>query len=210
MGATADAFVLRGNNGGFLPGAPMTYFRWFIAAASAAFLVLTIHPLQAQDKAKGEKSAKKAQGISKSDMQAMQKLAQADMAEIEAGKVAMQKASSSEVKKFGEHMVQEHSKMLDEGKKLAQSKGVKPPAATDKKHQEALKKLEALSGEDFDRRYMQQMVKDHEDVLKLAQKTAKDAKDPDLKSHVEKGTPHIKEHLDQARKIQASFKKAKQ
>ena len=66
----------------------------------------------------------------------------------------------------------------------------------------ALKKLQGLSGEDFDRQYVQQMVKDHRDALKLVEKTAKDAKDPELKAHAQQGAPHIKEHLAEAQKLQ--------
>ena len=145
--------------------------------------------------------AKKDQRLSKQDMQALTRLAQADMAEIAAGKLAREKTSNAEVKKYGEHMVQEHSKMLEEGKKIAQSKGAKPPAGTDKKHQAALKKLQSLSGAEFDRAYMRQMVEDHQQVLQLAQKTAKETKDAELKAHIEKGTPHIKEHLEAAKKL---------
>lgn len=150
--------------------------------------------------------AQDAKKMDKRDMQTMSRMAQADMAEIAAGRLAAQKASSEEVKKYGQHMVDEHSKMLDEGKQLAQSKGVKPPAGPDKKHQSALKKLQGLSGAQFDRQYMDQMVKDHQEVLKLAQKAAKEAKDPEVKAHAEKGAPHIQEHLDQAKKIQTSLK----
>src|SRR4029077_4031220 len=125
--------------------------------------------------------------------------------EIAAGKVAVEKASSPEVKKYGQQMVEEHGKMLDESRTLAQAKGMKSPAAPEKNQQYALKKLQRLSGEDFDRHYVQQMVKDHEGALKLVEKTAKDAKDPELKAHAQKGAPHIKEHLAMARKLEESM-----
>jgi hypothetical protein len=47
---------------------------------------------------------------------------------------------------------------------------------------------------------MRQMVQDHQDVMKLAQKAAK-SNDPDIKAHAEKGTPHIKAHLDEAKQV---------
>jgi putative membrane protein len=181
----------------------MTSFRYVLAAACAAFLAFGPTGGHAQDKA--DKSTKKAANVSKGDMRSMQKMAQSDMAEVAAGKVAAEKASSPEVKKYGQHMVDEHSKMLEEGNKLAQAKGMKPPAVPDKKHQNALKKLQGLSGEDFDRQYVQQMVKDHQDALKLVEKAAKDAKDPDLKAHAEKGAPVIKEHLAEAQKLQQAM-----
>jgi len=179
----------------------MTAIRITLASALASLLVA--FPLHAQDKA----AKKDAAGFSKQDQQALTRLAQADMAEIAAGKLAQQKAASPEVKKYGEHMVQEHTKMLQDGSQLAQRKGVTPPKETDNKHQAAMKKLEGLSGEEFDRQYMAQMVKDHEEVLQLAERTAKGTKDAELKAHLEKGAPHVKEHLERARKIKASLGK---
>jgi len=186
----------------------MTYLKIAVAAAAAAVLGFTATTHAQQEKSTQQsnsaKQGKSAQ-VAKQDRQALERLAQSDMAEIAAGKLAAERASSPEVKKFGQHMVEEHSKMLEEGKKIAESKGVKPPANTDKKHQAALKKLQGLEGEAFDKQFMAQMVKDHEDALKLAEKAAKDAKDPEVKAHAEKGAPHIKEHLAQARKLNDSL-----
>lgn len=167
----------------------MTLLKLAAAALAAAFLGLSAY----------------AGTMARQDQRALSRLAQSDLAEIAAGKIAAQKASSPEVKKYGQHMVDAHTKMLEEGRKLAESKGVKPPAAPDKKHQAALKDLEKQSGDPFDRAFMAQMVKDHEEALKLAEKTARDAKDPDLKAHAGKGAPHIREHLEQARKLHASL-----
>jgi len=169
--------------------------KWVVAAA--AMVALGLASAHAADKKEG--------GLSRGDKSSLEKMAQADMAEVQAGKVAQQKASNAEVKKFAEHMVQEHSKSLEEGKQLASSKGVTPPKGPDRKHEDALDKLEKSQGDSFDRLYMRQMVKDHEDALKLVKKTAKDAKDPELKAAAEKMAPHIEEHLAQARKISDSL-----
>jgi putative membrane protein len=53
---------------------------------------------------------------------------------------------------------------------------------------------------------MTQMVKDHEDALKLVQDTAKNAKDAGLKADAEKTAPVIQKHLDEAKRIAASLK----
>lgn len=187
----------------------MTTFKIAVAAAAATFLAISGAHAQSASKqdrsAQGQKAGQSKSQVSKQDRQSLERLAQGDMAEVAAGKLAAEKASSPEVKKFGEHMVDEHSKMLEEGKEVAQAKGIKPPSSPDKKHQAAMKKLQGLSGEEFDKQFMAQMVKDHEEALKLAQKAAKDAKDPQIKAHAEKGAPHIEEHLAQARKLQQSL-----
>jgi len=196
--AAADGRAGRAHNEASKLEAAMTATRILLTSIVLLCLIAFGRSVHAQD-------AKK---MDKHDLQALSRMAQADMAEIATGKLAAQKASSDEVRKFGQHMVDEHTKMLDEGKQVAQSRGVKPPAGPDKKHQSAMKKLQGLSGAEFDRRYMDQMVKDHQEVLKLAQKEAKDGKDPEVKAHAEKGAPHIQQHLDEAKKIQASLKKS--
>jgi putative membrane protein len=185
----------------------MPCLKFVAAASSAAFLALSSAAVHAQDKSgKDQTASKKSAGqLAKDDLESFRKMAQADLAEVAAGKVAAEKAQSPEVKKYAQHMVDEHTKMLEQGKQLAQAKGVTPPAQPEKKHQSALEKLQKASGADFDRQYMQQMVRDHQEVLKVAEKAAKDAKDPQLKAHAEKGVPHIKEHLAQARKISESL-----
>jgi putative membrane protein len=83
----------------------------------------------------------------------MKKAAQANIAEIEAGKLAQSKASSNDIKQFGEKMQQDHGKVLDELQALAKSKGVALPTETDEKHKALAKKLAATSGKQFDQTY---------------------------------------------------------
>src|SRR3954470_4481707 len=89
-----------------------------------------------------------------SDARHLKRLAEANLAEIEAGKLATQNATNADVKKFAQQMVDDHGKQLQEIRKLAQARSVELPAAPDAKHQRGLEKLQALSGADFDRRYM--------------------------------------------------------
>jgi putative membrane protein len=180
-----------------------------VAAASALFAAGSS---SAQDKQESAEKSRSAQGSGKNessrDAKRMKDLAIGNMAEIEAGKLALEKAQSPEVKKFAQQMVDDHSKMLDEVKQLAQAKGVELPSAPDSKHQKIMKKLQAASGEDFDRQYMNAMVKDHKDSLKLAQRTAKGAKDSELKSSAEKAAPEIQDHLKMAQDISKSEKRS--
>ena len=149
----------------------------------------------AQDKSK----------LAEKDRHLFNNMAQADLAELEAGKVAAQKASNPEVKKFAQHMVDEHGKMVEEGKQLAQKKGLEAPKAADKKHQDELKALQAKSGAEFDRDYLKHMLDAHNDAKGLVERIAKEGQDPDLKAAAAKAAPHIQEHLAQARKLESSL-----
>ena len=183
-----------------------------ILAFAAAAALFAAGPVAAQNQDKSgktsatEKSAKG--GESKRDAKQMKDLALANMAEVEAGKLALEKAQDPKVKEFAQHMVDDHTKMLEEVKQLAQAKGVELPSAPDAKHQKLMKKLQSVSGERFDREYMQAMVRDHRDSLKLAQRTAKGAKDADLKSSAEKAAPDIQDHLKMAQDISKTEKRS--
>src|SRR5690349_2465826 len=103
----------------------------FLASVCSLVLFAFVSLAGAADKAAGDAGGK----LARADASAMKKLAGANLAEIEAGKLAASRAQNAEVKKFGQHMVDEHSKMLDDLKKLADAKGVKlpdSPAATEK------------------------------------------------------------------------------
>jgi putative membrane protein len=123
------------------------------------------------------------------------------LAEVELARIAQTKASSDEVKNFAVRLEQDHSKANDELKQIAQQKGINVPYAADHKQMREMKKLEKTSGADFDRRYMAEMVRDHEKDLKKFNDEAKNAKDSEVKAFAEKTAQVIEQHLEMARKI---------
>ncbi len=163
-----------------------------VALASAAALVSL--------PASGADSASKA-GIDKSDAAAMKKLAGANLAEVEAGKLAASKAQSEDVKKFGQQMADDHEQMLEDLKKLADARGVKLPEQAPAKERAKMKALEKLSPAQFDKRYMSEMVKDHQKDVKETADIANKAKDPELKAAVEDANAKIRDHLKMAQQV---------
>jgi putative membrane protein len=146
-------------------------------------------------------SGSAAAGATSPDARLPRDIAQANLAEIATGRLAVAKARSPEVRRFGQLMIDEHTMMQREGEQLAFSKGMPLPVAPDAKHQAAAKKLEQMSGESFDRAYMEQMVKDHAQTLALLQETASEAKDSAVRAHARKAIPHVRQHLDIARRL---------
>lgn len=172
-----------------------------VLAATAAAAFFATGTALAKDQAQ-------ANGPAKSDVREMKKLAQDNLAEIEAGKLALNKAEDPRVKDFAQKMVDDHTKLLDDLKKVAEAKNVELPTAPDAKHQRLMKKLQSASGTKFDREYMKAMVKDHRDTLKLVQRTAKGAKDADLKSAAQQASPEIQDHLKMAQSLSKSEKRS--
>jgi putative membrane protein len=140
--------------------------------------------------------------ISKADQNLMRDLAQANMSEIEAGKLAQSKSKNEQVLKFAQQMVDDHTKAQQQLQQLAQAKGVTLPTEPDAKHKAEMKMLSALSGDAFDRQYMARGgVADHKSAHKLVQRVEKRAADPDLKALAGKMLPTIDQHLAMAEEI---------
>src|SRR5262249_34732326 len=121
--------------------------------------------------------------------------AKGGMAEVELGKLAADKGTSPDVKKFGQRMADDHAKANDELKSLAQTKNITLPTAIDAKSMAAKERLSKLSGESFDRAYMQAMLKDHRKDVSEFRTESKSGKDPEVKAWAAKTLPTLEEHL---------------
>jgi len=138
----------------------------------------------------------------KADERAMKDIAQANIAEIETGKLAQEKASKDEVKKFAQTMVDDHTKALTELQEIASKKGVELPTETDMKHKASATALKALNGDSFDKRYMSSVgVSDHKKTHEMLQKVERNTNDPDLKAYAAKTLPVVHGHLTTAQQI---------
>ena len=126
------------------------------------------------------------------------KVAQGGMAEVELGKLAQSNAANPAVKEFGQRMVEDHTKANEELSSIAAKKGVTVPASLDAKNQALKDRLSKLSGKDFDRAYMTEMVKDHKEDVAEFRKQANSERDPDVKAFAAKTLPTLEEHLKMA------------
>ena len=123
------------------------------------------------------------------------KAAHGGMAEVELGKLAVDKAASDEVKKFGQRMVDDHGKANEELKTLAQNKQITLPTDVDAKDKALHDRLARLSGAAFDRAYMQAMLADHQKDVNEFRTEARAGKDADVKGWAAKTLPTLEEHL---------------
>jgi len=136
-----------------------------------------------------------------SDKQFVAKAASSGMAEVKLGELAEERGVSAAVKKFGHHMVKDHTKANKELMELASSKGYKLPGELSKARRAAVEKLSKLKGEEFDRAFAKQMVLDHVVAVKLFEYQAKNGTDEALKAFAAKTLPVLQEHLEMAKKL---------
>ena len=155
-------------------------------------------------------SMQSAAKMSSSDKEFLHKAAIGGLAEVELGKLAQQKAGSDQVKQFGTRMVNDHGKANDDLKQVASNKGITLPSDLDAKHKSKMAKLEKLSGAQFDRAYMDDMVSDHKQDVAEFQKQAKSGNDADVKGFASKTLPTLQEHLTLAESTDKAVKAGKQ
>lgn len=133
------------------------------------------------------------------DQQFAQMAEQINLTEIAAGNEAMKKGKRGEVQQFGKMMVDEHTKANQKLAAAVQNKNI--TGKLDQKHQAKVDKLSGLSGDDFDRAYIQEMVQGHNMAAQLLEHEATRGQDNNLKNYAAEILPHVRGHQQRAQQI---------
>lgn len=182
-----------------------------------SILMLTVaaftFSLQACNNASKTDSAEQAEeanenmtNVASDDSEFMVKAASGGMMEVELGNIAQQNASNPRVKAFGAMMVRDHGKANEELKTMAAVKDITLPATLSNEHQKHVDEMKKLTGAEFDKHYMDMMVKDHKEDIDLFDDTARDDEDVEIKAFAAKTLPILKIHADSAKVINDAVK----
>jgi len=135
----------------------------------------------------------------------------ANQVDIDAGKLATERAARPEVKKFGELMVTDHTGVNKAAVELVTKLKVTPqdnPTAQSLKAggDKNLANLKTLKGAAFDKAYVDQEVAYHTAVLDAVDKVLiPGASNAELKALLVKVRPAFVAHLEHAKRVQASL-----
>ncbi len=149
-------------------------------------------------------------GVASDDLKVMRdkmflrKAAAGGLAEVQLGKLAAQKASSDDVKKFGQRMADDHSRMNNAIQTIAENMGVMLPAKMGKGDQAEYEKLSGLSGAEFDKEYLTYMTEDHRKDLKEFHDEATSGGDQNLKDAAAIGERVIARHKRMVERLDAA------
>jgi len=142
-----------------------------------------------------------AQSVSDADREFVKNAAVGGATEVELGRLATQRASRPAVRDFGAKMVKDHGAANAELATLARAKSIDVRTTLDAQHQAIRDRLMTLQGSDFDRAYMQEMVKDHTTDVAEFEKAAQTANDAELRGWAAAKLPMLREHLALARDV---------
>lgn len=141
------------------------------------------------------------QPVASSDRDFLKDAAHAGAFEIEGSRIALRKAVSPDVKAFAQRMVDDHGKVAQQLDALARSKGVEVEDKPSLTQKAKLKTLE-MRDDSFDKAYADEIgVSAHEEAVKLFDKAAREAKDPDVKSFAGEVLPQLQQHLSLAKTL---------
>ena len=160
----------------------ITYMMCCLTIGSAAFAFSHTAKAQASDQ----------------DKQFLTDASQGNYDEIHLAKLAEQKATNPAVKTFARRMVTDHTKLDVKMKPFATEWGLSAPTGLSSDAQKAYDKLNGLSGNDFDKEYMDDMVSDHTKVLDAFTKEVNDTHDAKFKAAVEQGKSVVASHKNMA------------
>jgi len=131
-------------------------------------------------------------------------VASSNMFEIESSKLALEKASSDEVKAFAQQMIDDHTKA---GEKLAgvleKSGDPLPPRELAPKHAEVLEQLKTADGKAFDTAYVGAQHDAHVEAVALFTAYAAKPDDPALGAFATETLPTLKMHLEHVKTMVA-------
>jgi putative membrane protein len=134
-----------------------------------------------------------ARSLTGADRDFVEKAARASMNEVQISRVAAERTSNPEVKRFAQRMIAEHQGANEQLAALAAGRGFALPAKDP--HPDRWEKRDAKN---FDKEYVDKMVADHEDVVKLFEKQANKGEDADTVAFARKHLPKLQEHLQHA------------
>ncbi len=139
------------------------------------------------------------------DLAFMNDAAPGGLAEVQLGRMAMERAASPAVKKFAEQIIEDHSMAGKKLEALAKLKNVELPPGILPEAKQTSAKLSKLNGEDFDREYVRTMLEVHERDVTGFQAVARNATDADVKEFATATLPTLQHHLEMIRALAQSM-----
>jgi putative membrane protein len=134
---------------------------------------------------------------------------QANLAEIRTAEMALERASSADVKAYAQSIIDEHKAAGEQLKQAASAAALAPPPETlDDFHMRRINDLNETDGDaDFDADFMALQVDAHNDAIDLFKDYAQDGDIAQLKSFASNTLPKLEEHKTKAETLNDAVRK---
>lgn len=121
--------------------------------------------------------------------------------EIELAKSVKDKSANEEIKKMADMMISEHTQVNAQLKGFADQRNIALPQGLSEDQMEETNKVMKKEGNELDKFYVNNLVAEHKDAVKLYEKAADKEEDVELKNFFASTLPDLKSHLQMAEEL---------
>jgi putative membrane protein len=143
--------------------------------------------------------------VNSTDRDFTRKATMGNTAEIDAGQTASTKGTSTDVKNFGQMMVNDHGSARSDLHTIAKDLKLSAPDSLDAQNMVLAAQLATLSGRAYDSVYIHSQVEAHIQTISLFQDEIKNGMNNRLKTYANNQMPHLQSHLQSAQTIAAGY-----
>jgi putative membrane protein len=136
-----------------------------------------------------------------SDASFLKEAAMVNMTEVELAQIALEASESDEVRRYAQRMVTDHRRNQEKLKSLARDLNVELPGQLDQHHRQMVDRHVSLSGEEFDRAYIDMMARDHQKVVSKFERQAKEATNEQVQEYASDTLPTLRSHMRDAQQL---------
>ena len=176
--------------------------------ALRACLLATLAPAMAQQPSPlpGDAASAASSSLSREDREFLRNAAESGLAELQAAQLVLQAATSPEVQRFAQQMVQEHTASNARLAAIAARKGGELPAAPGLVEQGRIRLLQASTGPELEQSYVDGLgVRAHQGTVALFQQHVERGQDPDLRRFAQEQLPQLRQDLQVAQQLQSQM-----
>lgn len=135
------------------------------------------------------------------------KVATCSNAGLEISKLAEKKASSPEVKEFAVMLNKEHKAAYDKLGDLLKNRKVGTLAGLEKETRDEIKRLGDKEGKEFDRAFLEHMIREHKKAIAMVENQAQNGKEADIRDFAKGVLPDLRKHLKKAEELATNSSK---
>jgi putative membrane protein len=128
-----------------------------------------------------------------------------NIAEVQLGKVAIERATTETVRELAQKLMADHQKVMELNRALSTKLGLPVPEQPSAEQQATGEKIKAQTGAAFDAAYVAAQVEGHTKSISKAQQEISSGSHPEIKAFATDYAPKAQMHLQHAQAAQAAL-----
>lgn len=133
--------------------------------------------------------------------QYVQKAAEGNRAEIELGQLALRKSEDQQVQQLAGRIIDDHRAANSRLQEIAEVMDIRLGEGLTQRHRQLMQRLSELTGDEFNREYLEAIVQAHRNDLVFYDQHAEDGETRALRRYFSSTMPTLATHLEIARNI---------